>query len=70
MQTNKFQINETHLGTDATPEHAQQMAEILTAMGYESEYNSMQGVTCGYSTDQGDSVNIPDSAWFDALCEI
>jgi len=67
MQSHKFQINETHLGTDATPADAIRLAEILTNMGYESEYNSTQGVTTGYQTDNGDAVNIPDSVWNLAL---
>lgn len=67
MQSHKFQINENHLGSDATPADAIRLAEILTDMGYESEYNPTQGVKTGYSTDQGDSINIPDSAWDRAL---
>ncbi len=64
--TTIHQINETHLGTDATPEEAQDMAKILTKMGYHSEYNSMQGV----STSLPDGCEIPDAVWNEALAAI
>ena len=61
------QINETHLGTDGTPEQAVQMASILTEMGYPSEYNSMQGVSTALRNQPGDDVEIPDVVWQKAL---
>jgi hypothetical protein len=70
MQSHKFQINESHLGTDANATDAEAFAKILTAMGYESEYNPMQGVTTGYQTNNGSAVNIPDSVWAIAMTQL
>lgn len=65
------QINETHLGTDGTPEQAVQMASILTEMGYPSEYNSTQGVRTGLRDAETDNtVEIPDAVWQAALKEL
>lgn len=64
------QINESHLGTDGTPEQARQMAEILTSMSYPSEYNSMQGVSAALKTQPGEDIEIPDSVWMAALKKI
>lgn len=61
------QINETHLGTDGTPEQARQMAEILTSMGYPSEYSSMQGVSTALKNQPGDDVEIPEAVWHEVL---
>jgi hypothetical protein len=64
------QINESHLGTEGTPEQARQMAEILTAMGYPSEYNSMQGVSTARKNQPGEDIEIPESVWMAALAKI
>ena len=64
---NAHQINESHLGPDGTPVQARQMAEILTAMGYPSEYNSAQGVSTALKNQPGDDVEIPEAVWQEAL---
>lgn len=67
MKTN-HQINETHLGTEATPEEAQRIAAILTEMGYPSEYNAMQGVsTRTQDPETGEDIDIPEGVWSEAL---
>lgn len=65
----KHQINEEMLGTDATPEQAQAMAERLTALGYPSEYNAAQGIGLRQPNDPetGEPIEIPDGIWFDCL---
>ncbi len=70
MNTN-HQINETHLGTDATPEDARTMAEILTKMGYPSEYTSTSGGRTSLRDEENDEdVEIPQTVWNDALVEL
>lgn len=41
----KHQINESHIGPDATPNDAQRVAARLTALGYPCEYNPAQGAS-------------------------
>lgn len=64
------QINEEHLGTDATREHAEKMAAMLTESGYATEYTSVSGATSSVTDDDGNSVEIPDAIWFDCLRKI
>ncbi len=62
------QINESHLGTDATPDEARRMADILTGMGYPSEYNAMQGVSTRLANQENeDDGEIPETVWMAAL---
>lgn len=62
------QINESHLGTEATPAQARRMAASLTKLGYPSEYNGTHGVSSRI-TDQetGEVTEIPDIVWTEAL---
>ena len=61
------QINESHLGTDATPDDARAIAAILTTAGYPSEYSSTQGIPTATTGDDGELIEIPDDVWFAAL---
>ena len=66
----KHQINECHLGDIATAAEATRLAEILTGRGYPSEYS---GTTCGttwLTGENGETIEIPDSVWFDAMAEM
>lgn len=64
------QINETHLGTDATPDQARALAERLTKLGFPSEYNSTQGISSALiDPETGAKTEIPDDVWFAALRE-
>lgn len=63
------QINETHLGTDATPTEAQRLAEILTVMGYPSEYNSTQGVSSRLRDPETDELTEIPAEVFEAAMQ-
>ena len=65
----KHQINETHLGTEATQADATRLAKILTGMGYPSEYSSAQGST-RRADENGETIEIPDAAWFAAMAKL
>lgn len=69
MNSTAHQINETHLGTDATREQAELMATRLTEAGYPAEYNSSQGIESRIRNEDGD-IEIPDSVWFDCLQKV
>ena len=63
-------INETHLGTDATPEQARSHAGFLTAAGYPSEYTSTQGTRPLCDPETGEEIEIPMSVWMECLNNI
>lgn len=67
----KYQINESHIGTGATPDDAVRIAEILTEAGYPSEYNSTHGVISSLpSEEDGERIQIPDMVWLKALAKL
>lgn len=66
--TQIHQINETHLGSSATPEQAQALAAELTRRGWPAEYCPEQGVPSYLRDEQtGDQIDIPDAVWSDAM---
>jgi len=66
-----YRINETHLGTDATPEEARDMADILTTMGYPSKYTSTSGGRTSLRDEENDEdIEIPDNVWSVALTRL
>lgn len=68
MKNTIHPINESHLGTDGTPDQARRMAEILTAMGYPSQYCGAQGIrTSLLDPETGEEIEIPDDVWNNAL---
>lgn len=68
MKPINHQINEFDVGPDATPEQAKQMAEILTAAGYPTEYISTQGAESEELADSEEpDAEIPEEVWAKAL---
>ena len=57
-----YRINEEDLGSDATPEDAERMAELLTLAGYPTEYTDMSGPG---SWSGEPSEDAPDSETWD-----
>ena len=69
--TQIHQINETHLGSSATPEQAQALAAELTRRGWPAEYCPEQGVPSYLRDEQtGDQIDIPDAVWSDAMASV
>lgn len=65
------QINESHLGTNATPEDARFVADFLTENGCPSEYNPAQGVSSRVTDpESGEQIEIPETLWQSALASI
>lgn len=61
------QINESNLGTSATPDDARAVAAALSRLGYQAEYSPVQGVDTDATNEDGESVVIPDEVWDEAL---